>query len=420
MALQRYLVEEVALDRAAGLMTRREAMRRLGLLGVSAVSAAALLAACGDDDTGDEDADDGPTVSGSADAVSSHHGAGRGDECVGRRDRGCADLDGPRPRRTEPRRSIPRRHRRQWEPGRRPRPRRSASPVPTVSSSASWQPPSPPRGAVLVIHENRGLTEHIRSIPPRLAADGYTALAIDLLSEEGGTASLPSDDDATAALGAASEERLVADLRAGLDELTRRAPEASLAAIGFCFGGGMVWQLLAAGEPRLAAAVPFYGPAPEVPDFSGSPNAAVLGIYAGNDDRVNASRGSAQAALDAAGLTNELRTFEGVDHAFFNDTGAARTTPTPPPRRTRPCSTGSPRTSPDDPPGQPGRGPSECRAGRSGCRRASPGRTRRATWPGRPGESSRRRRDRASHARRSSTTTGSGSGGARRCRPSVS
>ena len=83
----------------------------------------------------------------------------------------------------------------------------------------------------------------------------------------------------------------------------------------------MVWRLLAAGEPRLAAAVPFYGPAPEGADFSGSPNAAVLGIYAGNDDRVNASQGSAQAALDAAGLTNELRTFDGVDHAFFNDTG---------------------------------------------------------------------------------------------------
>ena len=178
-----------------------------------------------------------------------------------------------------------------------------------------------PRGAVLVIHENRGLTEHIRSIPPRLAADGYTALAIDLLSAEGGTASLPSEGDATAALGAASEERLIADVRAGLDELTRRAPDASLAAIGFCFGGGMVWRLLAAGEPRLAAAVPFYGPAPEGAEFSGSPNAAVLGIYAGNDDRVNASRGSAQASLDAAGLTNELRTFDGVDHAFFNDTG---------------------------------------------------------------------------------------------------
>ena len=70
-----------------------------------------------------------------------------------------------------------------------------------------------------MIHENRGLTPHIRSIPPRLAADGYTALAVDLLSEEGGTASLPSEGDATAALGNAPAERMIADLRAGLDEL---------------------------------------------------------------------------------------------------------------------------------------------------------------------------------------------------------
>ena len=68
---------------------------------------------------------------------------------------------------------------------------------------------------MLVIHENRGLTEHIRSIPPRLAADGYTALAIDLLSEEGGTASMPSEGDATAALGNAPTDRMIADLRAG-------------------------------------------------------------------------------------------------------------------------------------------------------------------------------------------------------------
>ena len=66
--------------------------------------------------------------------------------------------------------------------------------------------------------------------------------------------------------------------------------------------------------------MPFYGPGPAAPDFSDS-NAAVLGIYAGLDDRVNASRDAMAAALESAGLTHEIRTFEGVDHAFFNDTG---------------------------------------------------------------------------------------------------
>jgi carboxymethylenebutenolidase len=178
-----------------------------------------------------------------------------------------------------------------------------------------------PRGAVLVIHENRGLTAHIRSVPPRLAADGYTALAVDLLSEEGGTAGLPSEGEAPAALALAPADRMIADLQAGLDELGRRAPGAKLAVIGFCFGGGMTWQLLAAGEPRLDAAVPFYGPFPAGADLSGSPNAAVLGIYAAEDSRVNGSMDDAEQALTAAGLTHELRVFDGVDHAFFNDTG---------------------------------------------------------------------------------------------------
>ena len=83
----------------------------------------------------------------------------------------------------------------------------------------------------------------------------------------------------------------------------------------------MTWQLLAAGDPRIAAAVPFYGPLPDGADFSGSPSAAVLAIYAGLDDRVNSTQEAAAAALDAAGLDHELRTFDGVDHAFFNDTG---------------------------------------------------------------------------------------------------
>ena len=82
----------------------------------------------------------------------------------------------------------------------------------------------------------------------------------------------------------------------------------------------MTWSLLAAGESRLAAAVPFYGPIPENPDFSRA-RAAVLAVYAERDSRVNATRDAATAALRQAGLTHEVRTFAGVDHAFFNDTG---------------------------------------------------------------------------------------------------
>jgi carboxymethylenebutenolidase len=172
---------------------------------------------------------------------------------------------------------------------------------------------------MLVIHENRGLNDHIRSVAARLAGDGYSALAIDLLSEEGGTDAL-GQGNVQAALGAASTERLVGDMRAGLDELARRVPGAKLGAFGFCFGGGMVWTLLDAGDRRLAVAIPFYGPAPDAPDFSGE-KAAVMAVYAELDARVNASRDTARQALEAAGLPHEIKTYPGVDHAFFNDTG---------------------------------------------------------------------------------------------------
>jgi carboxymethylenebutenolidase len=274
MAFERYLAEEVAIDHADGVLSRREALRRLALLGLGLPSASALLAACGGDDGGTAPGPGGPATGPTA---------APGPDPV---DTEAISFDGPEGR----------------------------------TLQAAWAAAGQPRGAVLVVHENRGLNDHIRSVAGRLAASGYSALAIDLLSAEGGTAALGDEASAMAALSAAPQERFVADMRAGLGELERRAPGAELGAIGFCFGGGMVWLLLASGEPRLAAAAPFYGPLPDGADFSGS-SAAVLGVYAENDGRVNASRGAATAALEQAGLTHEIVTYPGADHAFFNDTG---------------------------------------------------------------------------------------------------
>ena len=269
MAFQRYLAEEVAIDHADGMLGRREAMRRLALLGLGVPAAAALLAACGGDG-GEPTAATSGTAAPAAPEVATE----------------AVTFPGPEGR--------------------------------TVQGA--WAAADPVRGAVLVVHENRGLNDHIRSVAGRLAASGYSALAIDLLSSEGGTAALGDEAAAMAALSSAPQERFVADMRAGLDELERRAPGQKLGAIGFCFGGGMVWTLLASGEPRLAAAAPFYGPLPDGADFSGS-EAAVLGIYAEQDARVNASREAATAALEQAGLTHEIVTYPGANHAFFNDTG---------------------------------------------------------------------------------------------------
>jgi carboxymethylenebutenolidase len=94
-----------------------------------------------------------------------------------------------------------------------------------------------------------------------------------------------------------------------------------VAAVGFCMGGGLVWQLLASGEPQLAAAVPFYGPLPDGADFGGSKDVAVLGFYGAKDARVTGTKDAAQQALDKAGLVNDLVVEPDADHAFFNDTG---------------------------------------------------------------------------------------------------
>jgi carboxymethylenebutenolidase len=274
MAMRDYLATEVALDHAEGQLTRREALRKLGLLGLSTVAASGLLAACAG-----EAAPPAPAPASPAPAP-----AAPPDYDV------AAALA-----RTEP----------------------VTFAGGTGEMSGAYAAAQDPRGAVLVVHENKGLTDHIRAVAGRLTGDGYTALAPDLLSRAGGTAAVP---DATAALGGIDEADLVADLRSGLTELGRRASGASLGAVGFCFGGGMVWRLLNSGPSDLAAAVPFYGPAPENPTFSGS-RAAVLGVFAEKDARVNAGRETLENALTDAGLIHELVTVPGVDHAFFNDTG---------------------------------------------------------------------------------------------------
>lgn len=174
--------------------------------------------------------------------------------------------------------------------------------------------------AVLVCHENRGLTPHIRDVARRFAKEGYVALALDLLSREGGTASLDRDE-VPGLLTDAGPERHVGDFTAAFAYLQglEGVDGQRIGMTGFCFGGGITWRCATA-LPDLKAAVPFYGPAPELEQV---PNikAAVLGVYAEQDERINAGIEPLQQALTEAKITHEIKIYPGVNHAFHNDTG---------------------------------------------------------------------------------------------------
>jgi carboxymethylenebutenolidase len=179
-----------------------------------------------------------------------------------------------------------------------------------------------PFPAVLVIHENRGLQPHFPDVTRRLALAGYTALAPDLLSRQGGTGSFATEDQAREAQAQLGQEQLLQDLNAGVGYLQSRIAYVRpdrVGVMGFCFGGAMTW-LMAVRNEHIRAAVPFYGSAPpldEVPNL----NAPVLGIYAENDARINAGIPALEAALEEHQKEYEFITYPGTDHAFFNDTG---------------------------------------------------------------------------------------------------
>jgi len=185
-----------------------------------------------------------------------------------------------------------------------------------MPAAMSAKPP-----AVLIIHENRGLNAHIEDVARRAAADGFIALAVDFLSVSGGT---PQDEDkARAMIGELKPDDTTADAVAAVEYL-KALPEANgkVGAIGFCWGGGLV-NRLAASTPDLGAGVAYYGRQLEA-DMVPQIKAALLLHYAGLDDRINAGIEDYRKALEANGKDFSIQIYDGVNHAFNNDTSAAR------------------------------------------------------------------------------------------------
>ncbi len=168
---------------------------------------------------------------------------------------------------------------------------------------------------VIVIHEIFGLNDHIRDVARRLAKVGFIALAPDLASRAGGSATA---ENVPGMLTSGPIEDRVADLDASAERIALVANfSGALGVIGFCFGGGMTLSFAAANRD-VRAAVPYYGPTPEPADPVADTNAAILAHYGATDDRVNAGIPALESAMD--GKTLETIIWDGAGHAFNNDT----------------------------------------------------------------------------------------------------
>ncbi len=181
------------------------------------------------------------------------------------------------------------------------------------------------RGVVLVVHENRGLNDHIRDVARRLALAGYIAFAADFLTSAGGT---PGDEDAARTMiGKLDLAHAVADGAAAIRALkSYSGSNGRVGVVGFCWGGAMVNRLAVASGEDLAAGSAFYGPAPD-PALAARVKARLQLHYAGNDPRVNGTADAWVQGLKAAGVAVERFDYSGTEHAFHNDTAVARYNP---------------------------------------------------------------------------------------------
>jgi len=176
-------------------------------------------------------------------------------------------------------------------------------------------------GCVLVIHENRGLNPHIIDVTKKVAAEGFLALGVDALSPLGGT---PADEDKGRELiGKLDPEKNLQNYLKGLSYLRNRADgNGKTGCVGFCWGGGMS-NKLAVNDPQLLAAVAYYGaqvPAADVPKIK----ASVMLHYGGLDERINAGIPAYEEALKQNKVEYKVFVYEGVNHAFNNNTSPTR------------------------------------------------------------------------------------------------
>ena len=293
---QQYLLEEFAEDYLARQMSRRDMIRRsLYATGSVALTATTLFAlGCGSGDDGDEAGGATPTTTApeatTAPTTAPTTPAGGPPGAVAENDPAVTGQDVT-----------------------------FQGPGGTVLGYLARPSANGSYPGIIVIHENRGLRPHVQDVSRRYAKQGFVALAVDLASRLGGTATAGQQ------VGQVPPADAVADLQAGLDYLKGQSyvKATTLGVTGFCFGGGYTFDLAAA-SPDIKAAVPYYGTAMRALTMGlSATKAAVLVMYGETDTRLTEQRTQVEPALQQTGRPYQIIVHAGAGHAFFNDTGGS-------------------------------------------------------------------------------------------------
>ncbi len=291
---QRYLIEEFADDYHERTMSRRELLKRAVLIMGSVPAGLSALAAvgCGGDD--DDDAEEATQALASPSVAAT-----------------TAAAESPTAAATTPATSG----------GARTSDVRFAGPGSELLGYLAQPAEQGTYPGIVVIHENRGLNEHTKDIARRYAGEGFIALAVDLVSRNGGSTADTGRN--TGFLGSADPDDLAADMVAYVDHLQglEGVQADGVGVTGFCFGGGYTFETAVA-SPDVKAAVPYYGTARRVLDQLATTQAAILVMYGANDGRITGEAEDVRAELEKSGQPFGIEIYPGANHAFFNDTGS--------------------------------------------------------------------------------------------------
>lgn len=179
-------------------------------------------------------------------------------------------------------------------------------------------------GTVIVIHENRGLVDHIKDVARRFAKDGFAALAVDLMSRQGGTEKFKSGEEVIEAIKGVTGDMVVDDLTSAVAYLKKQSfASGRIGVVGYCWGGGQSLNF-ATKCKDLNAAVVYYGRNPNPLDLVQNIPCPVLGNYGEDDPNIMPGVEPLKEAMKKHGKSFDVKVYPGAKHAFNNNTNADR------------------------------------------------------------------------------------------------